>query len=209
MEGDFLPGPVQSGSRSFKISIGDITMSEITAQTTVAELVTAFGLSSISDLVSRLERKTSKPKSGETDQAVLEMAQTVWTVISEKGSSHIKWKSGILTKAISNGTLLPEFDDDPELKRQRYAMHALIGQALKHLHDEGVLEKPDVKTRAQTHYKMIEGAQYGTQAEEVEVEVLGLPGPVEEIQEAEIVEEVQVVETPKPKARTRRRRSQK
>jgi len=179
-------------------------MSEITAQTTVAELVTAFGLSSISDLVSRLERKTSKPKSGASDQAVLEMAQTVWTVISERGSTAQPWKSGTLTTIISKGELIKENDFDPELKKKRYAMHALIGKALKHLHDQGVLDKPQVKSAAHTHYKMLEGAQYGSQAEEVEVEVLGLPGPIEEIQEAEIIEEVQVVETPKPKARVRK-----
>lgn len=179
-----------------------ITMSEITAQTTVAELVTAFGLSSISDLVSRLERKTSKPKKGgASDEAVLEMAETVWNVISERGSTAQPWKSGTLTTIISKGELIKENDFDPELKKRRYAMHALIGKALKHLHAEGVLDKPQVKSAAHTHYKMLEGAQYGTQAE---VEVLGLPGPVEEIQEAEVIEEVQVVETPKPKARVRK-----
>lgn len=182
-------------------------MSVIKAQTTAAELVTAFGFSSLQQMEAYLKRHQTKGSGSKgSDAEVVAMAEQVFAVISESGSTSRPWKSGTLTTLISKGELIKENDFDPELKKQRYAMHALIGKALKHLHSEGVLEKPEVKSAAHTHYKLIEGATFGSQAE---TEVLGLPGPVgsEEIVEAEIVEEVaEVQEAPKPKARVRRKK---
>lgn len=181
-------------------------MSDITASTTAAELVTAFGFSSLTQMEAYLKRHQTKASgSKESDAEVVEMATQVFAVISERGSTSQTWKSGPLTTIISKGELIKENDFDPELKRRRFAMHALIGKALKHLHEEGVLDKPEVKSAAHTHYKLIEGATFGSQAEP---EILGLPGPVEseEIVDAEIVEEVaETQEAPKPKARVRRK----
>lgn len=180
-------------------------MGDITSKTTAAELVAAFGFSSLAQMEAHLKRhKTKGSGSKSSDTAVVEMAEQVFAVISESGSTARPWKSGTLTTLISKGELIKENDFDPELKKRRYAMHALIGKALKHLHAEGVLEKPEVRSAAHTHYKLIEGATFGSQAEP---EVLGLPGPVvsEEIIDAEIVEEV----AEKPKARVRKRGSKK
>jgi hypothetical protein len=186
-------------------------MSDITASTTAAELVTAFGFSSLAQMEAYLKRRSTKGSGSKSSDAdVVEMAEKVFAIIEKRGSTAQPWKSGILTTLVSEGELVKANDFDPELKRRRYAMHALIGKALKHLHAEGVLEKPKVKSAAHTHYKMVAGAQFGSK---VEPETLGLPGPVAETQEeiidVEIVEEPQVPAAPKPKARVRKAKGKK
>lgn len=181
-------------------------MGDITSKTTAAELVAAFGFSSVAQMEAYLKRHKTKGSKGSksSDEAVVEMAAKVWEVIQDAPSNR-RWKSGTLTTLISKGELIKANDYDPELKKRRYAMHALIGKALKHLHAEGAMEKPEVRSATQTHYLRIEGASFGEQAEP---EILGLPGPAPKVEE-EIIDAEIVAETPKPKARVRRRSKKK
>jgi len=200
-------------------------MSVIKAQTTAAELVTAFGFSSLQQMEAYLKRHQTKASgSKESDDEIVSLASQLFAVISERNQTGQKWQSGKLTTILSKGELVKANDDLPGYKNRRYKLAGQIGKALKLLADEGVMEKPHVNNPAHSHYLLIEGATFGSQAEP---EILGLPGPVgsEEIVEAEIVEaeiidpdaentmegfieasvEMGEIEPPKPKTRRRRR----
>lgn len=172
-------------------------MSEITLSTTVADLVAAGLITSPTQLESILKRKS---KSKVSDPMIQETAGKVLEAINSRPVG-AKWKTGVLNQIVFG--MIRGISDETERRHH----HGIISKALKSLAADGLIEKPPVTNAAHSYYLRMEGVE----APQVETQVLGLPlheEEEEEIIEAVIVEEV-VVETPKPKARVRKRKSKK
>ena len=162
-------------------------MSEINASTTAAELVAAFGFSSLEQMGAYLKRYSSKTSS--SDPMVQETAEKVLEVINSKPRG-AKWQTGILNQVIFG--MIKGISDESERVRH----HGIIGKALKQLAEQGLIEKPSVSNAAHSYYlRLVESVQTET--------------PVQENQESvetssELNEEnTEIVESEKPKVRVR------
>ena len=165
-------------------------MSEINASTTAAELVAAFGFSSLEQMEAYLKRYKSKTSS--SDPMVQETAEKVLEVINSKPRG-AQWKTGVLNQVIFG--MIKGISDESERVRH----HGIIGKALKQLAEQGLIEKPNVSNAAHSYYLRL--------AESVQTET-----PVQENQESadipsETVEETaENVVSEKPKARVRKKK---
>lgn len=167
-------------------------MTTITELTTVAELVAAGLIESTQALEVLLKKPKTKPverKIDDSPEHQMLCEQILETI--ESGKSGIKWKTGRLNQVIFG---LVSGTGDSEIEAERKMRHAQIGKALKSLYSQGLIEKGDVVNAAHTFYTKIEGP-------------LGLPMKESETPVVEdlVVEEVQEVVEPKPKARVRRK----
>ena len=165
-------------------------MSEINASTTAAELVAAFGFSSLEQMGAYLKRYKSKTSS--SDPMVQETAEKVLEAINSKPRG-AKWKTGVLNQMIFG--MIKGISDESERVRH----HGIIGKALKQLAEQGLIEKPPVSNAAHSYYLRLEAS--------VQPET-----PVQENQESaetpsETVEETaENVVSEKPKARVRKKK---
>ena len=164
-------------------------MSEINASTTAAELVAAFGFSSLEQMGAYLKRYKSKTSS--SDPMVQETAEKVLEAINSKPRG-AKWKTGVLNQMIFG--MIKGISDESERVRH----HGIVGKALKQLAEQGLIEKPPVSNAAHSYYLRLEAS--------VQPET-----PVQENQESaetpsETVEEkAENVVSEKPKARVRKK----
>ena len=122
-------------------------MSEINASTTAAELVAAFGFSSLEQMGAYLKRYKSKTSS--SDPMVQETAEKVLEAINSKPRG-AKWKTGVLNQMIFG--MIKGISDESERVRH----HGIIGKALKQLAEQGLIEKPNVSNAAHSYYLRLE-----------------------------------------------------
>ena len=179
-------------------------MGVITAETTVADLVPAFGFSSIAQLEAHL-KKFGKKSSGGTDPEVQTYMDRIAERVLERKSETMPYRTGGLV-AMLDGIVK---SSDPVLEAERKRVHSLIGKALKGLAEIAFLDKRcNGRNHAHTYYVWT-GADYGTpeKSEEQETETQ-VPETVDSVETGEIkTEEVKAesVEESKPKARVRRK----
>ena len=174
-------------------------MGVITAETTVADLVPAFGFSSIAQLEAHL-KKFGKKSSGGSDPQVQEYMDRIAELVLKRKSETMPYKTGGLV-AMLDGIVK---SSDPVLEAERKRVHALIGKALKGLAEIAFLDKRcNVNNHAHTYYVWT-GAEYGTpdKSEEKETETQTQDSG-EEVKTEEV--KTESVEESKPKARVRRK----
>jgi len=176
-------------------------MGVITAETTVADLVPAFGFSSIAQLEAHL-KKFGKKSSGGTDPEVQTyMDRIANEIVLKRRSEVMKYRTGNLVGQL-DGLFSGSGCDETERERRR--VHGIVSKALKGLVELAFLDKRCNGSNAAHTYYVWTGAEYGssekTEEQETETQVADSG---EEIKTEEV--KTETVEESKPKARVRRK----
>lgn len=174
-------------------------MADITAQTTVEELVSSFGFSSIAQLEMHLKR--FKSKSSSVDAEVSETAVKVFEKISA-GSVSRKWKTSDFV-----GMLFGLFSGSgcDETEKERRRVHAIVSKSLRFLTEQGQILKVQGANAAHTRYTQNPDYVVPVQAEESK----GEEEKTESQADNKVEEEVNAQgdsQDQKPKARVRKKK---
>ena len=174
-------------------------MGVITAETTVADLVPAFGFSSIAQLEAHL-KKFGKKSSGGTDPEVQTYMDRIAELVLNRKSETMPYRTGNLVLMLDGIAK----SSDPVLEAERKRVHALIGRALKGLVEIAFLDRRCKGNNHAHTYYVWTGTEYGTpeKSEEQETETQ-VPETVDSVKTEEV--KTESVEDSKPKARVRRK----
>lgn len=176
-------------------------MGVITAETTVADLVPAFGFSSIAQLEAHLNKFGKKSSSGTDPEVQTYMDRIANEVILKRRSEVMKYRTGNLVGQLDG---LFSGSGCEETERERRRVHGIVSKALKGLVELAFLDKRCNGSNAAHTYYVWTGAEYVTpeKSEEQETETQ-VPETVDSVETEEV--KTESVEDSKPKARVRRK----